>query len=309
MTDYIKARNSLLNFYRDIPLYKRIDEERFTLYKPRGVQLGEMRIQEERHPEELYIRQSDKLRGIQEAQRVFNGRLKSDIEAGRFSRMKETLVTIVEETLSEPRSGSLEGVAETVNILVNSYSKDIGVIGKLIDLSSADYSTVLHSINVMAFSLAFASYHRYSHAEARSLGLSGLLHDVGKTKIDRDILVAPRKLSLEEFEEMKRHTTIGYDILQRCEFKDTDIGLVALEHHEKLDGSGYPGGKTGISEKSQIIGLIDCYEALTNDDRPYRDAMQAFDTLNKIIKKDVEAGKFSTDLFRRFVKSLGSAIV
>ena len=131
------------------------------------------------------------------------------------------------------------------------------------------------------------------------------MHDVGKTKIDQEILIAPRKLTNEEFEEMKSHTTIGYNILSKCKFNDRDIALSALEHHEKLDGSGYQNNKTKISRTAQIIGVIDCYEALTNDDRPYRNAMGTFDTLNNIIGEDVKKGRFSKDIYFQFVKSLG----
>jgi len=130
-------------------------------------------------------------------------------------------------------------------------------------LSSTDYSIVLHSINVMAFALAFASFNNYSKYEAKTLGLCALLHDVGKKKINKDILYAPKKLTNAEFAEIKGHTTEGYNILSECKFKDKEISICALEHHEKLDGSGYPNNKTMISRNAQIVGIIDCYEILT----------------------------------------------
>jgi HD-GYP domain-containing protein (c-di-GMP phosphodiesterase class II) len=104
---------------------------------------------------------------------------------------------------------------------------------------------------------------------------------------------------------MKSHTTVGYNILRKCKFTDKDISFSALEHHEKLDGSGYPSNKTRINQTAQIIGIIDCYEALTNDDRPYRKSMEAFSTLNQIIGEDVKSGKFSKDIYSAFVRSLG----
>ncbi|MCP4374139.1 MAG: diguanylate cyclase, partial [Deltaproteobacteria bacterium] len=81
------------------------------------------------------------------------------------------------------------------------------------------------------------------------------------------------------------------------------IALTALQHHEKLDGSGYPHGITSTKGTAQIIGFIDCYEALTNDDRPYRNAMSPFKTL-KLMKRDVESDKFSKKLFEKFAYSL-----
>ena len=303
--EMIRARRSQLKFYRDVELYKKNKGEGFVLYKPAGMTLANMRIKEEMYPAVLYIKQKDKIRGIQEAQKGFNKQLETDVKSGNPAKVKETLVTVVEETLTEPRAGSLEGVSETVGILVSDYSKNSDVVKNLIDLSYTDYSTVLHSINVMAFALGFAFSLNYSQDEAKLLGLSALLHDVGKTKINTDILTAPRRLTDEEFEEMKSHTTIGYNILRNCKFNNGDISLSALEHHEKLDGSGYPNNKTKINQAAQIIGIIDCYEALTNDDRPYRKSMEAFSTLKQIIGKDVKSGKFSKDLYSKFVRSLG----
>ena len=301
--EFIKARKSQLNFYITVPLYTK-HSERFVLYKPAGTSLKEMRLNEGLHPRELYIDRDDKLKGIQEAQRGFNKQLEDHINSGDSAKVKEALVTIMEETLAEPRSGSLEGISETVDVIVKDYHNDRDIVSSLIDMSYKDYSTILHSINVMAFALGFADYMGYSRSEAKTLGTSALLHDVGKTQINTEILQAPRKLSKEEFDEIKSHTTKGSDILEKCKFEDKGIILAALEHHEKLDGTGYPGGRTRISKAAQIIGIIDCYEALTNDDRPYRKALSPYETLNQIIGKDVREGKFDKELYACFVNSL-----
>ena len=93
------------------------------------------------------------------------------------------------------------------------------------------------------------------------------------------------------------------NILDPCRFPYAEIKLCALQHHEKNDGSGYPRGITRIAPVAEIVGLIDCYEALTNDDRPYRSAMDPLKGLT-IIKEDVVAGKFSKDVFEKFAYSL-----
>lgn len=305
MEEYIKARQSQINYYKSIALFTKTRDNKFVLYKKEEMTLSDMRIKDKRHPPELYIRASDKIKGLQEAQRGFNRTLKSDVRSGNPDKVKETLVAVVEETLLQPRSGSLEGTSETVNILVSDYAKESDVIKNLIDMSHTDYSTVLHSINVMAFALAFAFENNYSRIDAKMLGLSALLHDVGKTKIDSTLITAPRKLTDEEFEEIKTHTTKGYDILGQCKFEFQDISLGALEHHEKLDGSGYPVGKKNISHIAQILGIIDCFEALTCDERPYRKKMEPFEAFSNIIGKDLKAGKFNKDIYFQFVKTLG----
>jgi HD-GYP domain-containing protein (c-di-GMP phosphodiesterase class II) len=302
MSDYLKARKSQYHFYRSIPLYTKAEENKYVLYKPPGITLGEMRLNKGLHPEPLYISEKDKLSGIQEAQKAFNRKLESDIQTGSPKRIKETLRVIMEETLTEPRSGSLEGVSETMEILTE-YTAESDVIKNLLAVSTVDYSTILHSINVMTFALGFGISLNYSKSELKTLGLSALLHDVGKTKVDPEILTAPRKLTREEFEKIQSHSLMGYNILKACKFSSKEIRISALEHHEKLDKSGYPNGKSRISEISQIIGIIDCYEALTNDDRPYRSAMPPYDAL-RVIKEDVVAGKFRKDIFEKLTYSL-----
>ena len=303
-SEYIIARKSQFHFYKTVPLYNKVGDDKYVLYKPRGIKLGDMRLNASLHPEVLYMKSADKIHGIQEAQEAFNHKLEADFKSGNFSEIRGTLATIMEETLTEPRSGSLEGISNTMEIL-NEYVTTSDVLRHLLDVSSTDYSTIMHSINVMTFALGFAVYSKHSKSDTKTIGLAALLHDVGKTKVNLEILTAPRKLTDEEFKQMQQHTIIGYNILKKCRFDSKEICLAALDHHEKLDSSGYPNGKVKISEMSHVISIIDCYEALTNDDRPYRNAMDAYKALD-LIKMDVEAGKFRKNLFEGFIRSLVS---
>lgn len=302
---YFPARQSQLPFYRQIPLYRNTNDGGFVLYKPEGQTLTEMRVSAGRVPPQLFIDSGDKLKGIQEVQKIFNRQLERDIVSNNPGKIKDTIVTIMTETLSEPRSGSLEGLVQTVDILVSGYATESNVIKNLLSVSTKDYTTILHSINVMALALLYASYDGFPLGRKRVIGLCALLHDVGKTGIDTDLLTVPRRLTEEEFAEIKRHPIMGYDILSRCRFGYPEIKRAALQHHEKLDGSGYPRGLKNIPELSQIISFIDCYEALTNNDRPYRSAMDPAKALF-LIKDDVMTGKFSSDVFKTFTKSLSA---
>jgi len=302
--EYTQARKSHICFYEDVPLYHQTNENMFVLYKPAGITLSNMRLKDGRVPDRLYINQEDKISGIQEVQKIFNQQLKENIRSNNLKKVKETIINIMEETLKEPRSGSLEGVSETVEILVSEYTKDSDIIKKLLFISAKDYTTVLHSINVMVLLLVYASYLNCSLAEKKIWGLAALLHDVGKTKINTELLKASRKLTDKEFKEIQRHTILGYSILNKCKFGSPEIKLAALQHHERIDGSGYPKKITRIDKVAQFLGFIDCYEALTNDDRPYRTAIDPFKAL-VLIKKDVEAKKFDRNIFETFTKSLG----
>lgn len=265
--------------------------------------MTDLRLEEERHPPELYIHQQDRIVAIKELQAGFNRHISRSIKTGNVVAVKSTLCHLVEETLTEPRSGTLQALPETVDTLVSGYSKNPEIIKTLASISFKDYSTVIHSVNVMALTLGFCFYSKMSFYETKRLGLSALLHDVGKTEIPENILRAPRKLTRKEFNVMKRHPKLGEYIIKVKSGIDGDIARGALEHHEKLDGSGYPQGIQHISFVGQLLGIIDCYEALTNEERPYRRAKSPLDTL-KLLKTDVESGKFDRKIFEKFCYSL-----
>ena len=132
----------------------------------------------------------------------------------------------------------------------------------------------------------------YAAAIAKSLGwrpesvqdiqLAASMHDVGKIGIPDTILLKPGKLTLEEFEVMKSHTTIGAEILDGSNVPLIQMARkIALSHHEKWDGSGYPGGlvEDATPESARIVGVVDVYDAMTND-RVYRPAFPEHEVLS-----------------------------
>jgi putative nucleotidyltransferase with HDIG domain len=301
-SDYILARPSLLDFYKEVPLYIKEGDD-YIFYKPEGQTIGEIRLHQNRHPQQLYLLKKDKIKGLQETQKGFNSKIKKQVKSGNIGHVKETLMTIMKETLSEPCTGSLEGLSDTVDILVDAYVGQVDVIKNLLNVSTKDYSTTLHSINVMAISIGFAAHNGFDKYDTKIIGLAALLHDVGKTKIKSKILQAPQKLTRNEFNEIRRHTLFGFNILDKCYFSDNRVKLTALGHHERLDGKGYPNYKTNLPSFTKILGIIDCYEALINDDRPYRNSIKPMEALT-IIKKEVHNGKFDNQLFEQLVCSL-----
>ncbi len=136
-----------------------------------------------------------------------------------------------------------------------------------------DTDTGMHIWRMAAYARALADAAGWSEHMAEWLELAAPMHDTGKIGIPDDILKAPRKLTAEEWEIMRTHSRIGYQILSKS---DTPIftmaAEIALHHHEKWDGSGYPSGlaKRAIPESARIIALADVFDALTMK-RPYKE--------------------------------------
>ena len=303
-TEFTLIKSSHFFAYKKFPLYYQTVNKDFVLYKPAGMNMKDMRIREQLLPQKLFIQKKNKIEAVQEIQRAFNSQLKQSLQQNDLTNVRKIVQNIVKVTLEEPVSGSIEGIKETVSILVSEYTKDFNVIKSLLDLTAKDYTTVLHSVNVMALALGYASYVNYDRGKKKILGLAALLHDVGKVRIRTELLQSPRQLTDKEFTEIQQHTIKGYNILDKCKFSNIEIKMTALQHHEKLDGSGYPLHATNIREFAQIVSIIDCYEALTNDDRLYRKSMAPLNALEVIQAEIVDTGKFSKELFKNFAHLL-----
>lgn len=128
-----------------------------------------------------------------------------------------------------------------------------------------------HSMNVTFFSLCLGVGMGLPEEDLVDLAIGTLLHDVGKLRIPERILSKPGKLTAEEFEYVKLHTSYGYETLRKLPDLAPRTTLIALEHHERYDGSGYPRGLKGkeIHQFGRITGVADVYEALTAN-RIYR---------------------------------------
>lgn len=143
----------------------------------------------------------------------------------------------------------------------------------LIDLRSQDDYTFAHSVNVCILSLMTGITLGYRPEQLAILGVGALLHDLGKVKIPDAILNKPTNLTSEEFAIMKQHPTIGYQLISASKELSENHALIALQHHEAYDGSGYPLGISGseFHEFAQIVAIADKFDALTAN-RIYRKA-------------------------------------
>ncbi|KGE18490.1 HD-GYP domain-containing protein [Paenibacillus wynnii] len=164
--------------------------------------------------------------------------------------------------------------SKIMDYILDDMSSQVDPMIMLLDMHTADNYLYVHSLNVCLYTLVLGIAHGYSKNDLKVIGLGSLLHDIGKTQIPVKIVQKPGMLSDEEFRHMQAHTEIGYRILK----EEPNIPLLAahcaLQHHERIDGSGYPRGLTGpqIHEYAKWLGVADSYDAMTSN-RIYKKAM------------------------------------
>lgn len=212
------------------------------------------------------------------------------------TQIRTTFRALMGETNRKQNPGSLaKGFRDVLQMIIDDLSGNKDAMVMLMDLNVTDLYLYQHSMNVCIYTSMVGMHAGYSRDELFTLGLGALLHDIGKTKIPIDILNKKDKLTREEFELIKKHTEIGFRMLK----DEANIPLIsahcALQHHERLNGSGYPRGLSGteIHDYAQWIGIADSFDAMTTH-RVYRkpllphDAMEALyagaDTLYDIEK-------------------------
>ncbi len=164
------------------------------------------------------------------------------------------------------------------------------VLQTLVSIVEAkDIYTKGHSVRVAQLAGAIADRLSLGSTESQSLFRAGLLHDIGKIVIDSTILNKPGRLDATERADLNRHPDIGATILSPLE-KAKDVVTIVNDHHERLDGSGYPKGKKAkeISFFTRVLSCCDIFDALTSD-RPYRKALSISEAFT-IIDAEVEKG-------------------
>ncbi|MCP4725222.1 MAG: HD-GYP domain-containing protein [bacterium] len=215
----------------------------------------------------------------------------------------ETVRTLLEDA-AVGKSFKTEDAKEEVNGMVKSVFRNKDALLSLTRLKSFDEYTFTHCVNVTVLSIALAGELGFSKEEIDVIGLGAMMHDVGKMRVPDAVLNKPGKLTPEERVEIQKHTVFAKEILEEKGDIPEKAILMAYEHHEKADGSGYPNGKTAdqIQRESVVNAVADVYDALTSA-RVYKPGMPPPHALS-FIKSRAES-EFDPEYVDKFIETIG----
>ncbi|MGZ0052465.1 HD-GYP domain-containing protein [Brevibacillus gelatini] len=277
--------------------------------------------------------------GMQLTERLISGLQRSGIDAIYIDDPRTEDIVVEDVIRPQTRQVAVEVIEKTIKQITNSNKlarkislKEMGLhfqqafssilddlmqneqmVGHLTTISSHSPSLYHHSVNVSVLATAVGMSLGYNRTQLMNLGIGAMLHDIGKVSLPEELLQKKERWNAEEQELAKQHTTLGFNLLR----KQPDISLlsahICLQHHERLNGSGYPQGLVGkqIHEFAQIVGLCDIYDSLTSP-RPWRKRYMPQDAVEYLLGSGGHL--FELHLVNAFIKHIaifpiGSSVV
>lgn len=204
---------------------------------------------------------------------------------------------------SDTNSSDFSNTANNITFsLMQAISENDAVAMNIDALKVSDEYTFKHSVDVATMAMIIARKSGLSDKDVYQIGVSGLLHDVGKSHIPNEILNKAGKLTEEEFAVMKNHTIYGYNILKEKSEIPNEIIAGVLQHHEKINGRGYPLklASKQITPYARVLSVADIYDALVTE-RPYKKGFSAHDALEMIMAMTDE---LDVDFMRSFIDTV-----
>lgn len=227
-------------------------------------------------------------------------------EVARARRIFEQGRDTVEAMFQQVRLGKTVDTMEAmplVQAINDSVLRNPQALISVARLKTADDYTYLHSMAVAAMMSALARQLELPEEQVLEAAMGGLLHDMGKASTPMEILNKPGKLTDEEFAVMRLHPQAGHTLLAQGGVENTVVLDIALHHHEKVDGSGYPHRLVGegISLMARMGAVCDVYDAISSD-RPYKRGWCPADSIKQMASWK---GHFDPTVFKAFVRCLG----
>lgn len=188
-----------------------------------------------------------------------------------YSKVEKRLDNIFDRVKEDGKIDADEVVHEMEGF-VNEISQERDILTQMRLLKKTDDYTFNHSLGVSILAITLGKWLDYPEEKILELSIAGLFHDIGKLKVPAEIVKKPGRLTEEEFELMKKHAFYSYEMLLKTNKFSDDILLGVLQHHEKVNGTGYPNRVSGdrIHDYGKILAICDIYHALTSN-RVYKD--------------------------------------
>lgn len=303
--------NTVTNFDMYMNISRQSQKERLVLYRKKNIPFTERNRKNLLYQgtDQLFIGSSDK----REYQLYLEENLDAIIADESVPNEEKSKIAyacatgLVEELLENPRSGEhIKRSKAVISNMVNYMLTESQAFFNLMAVTSFDYYTYTHSVNVAVFGIALAHrLNRYSQQEINTIGTGLMVHDLGKSLIERRVLNKRGALNRDEWAVMKEHPENGVRLLRDSAQVNEEALIIVQDHHEKLDGSGYPQGlrSTAVHPYARIAALVDIFDALTTQ-RPYKLAERSFPALR--IMRDEMKNALDQELFTEFVLVLGA---
>lgn len=211
-------------------------------------------------------------------------------------------VNMMSKLFDRPDKENIEQFKEGIIGVVELILADNDTNHYLMNITTHDYNTYVHSVNVgvLGVSLAKEIFGKSDKHDMHALGAGLFLHDLGKVYISEDIINKPGKLTEDEVSEMRRHPSLGFKLLSETKQINEENRMVVLQHHERANGMGYPQKLhgEGIHIYGRICSVADVFDALISK-RPYKKKLESFEAL-KIMKVEM-TDHFHKEIFDKFV--------
>lgn len=214
-------------------------------------------------------------------------------------RVAEGIQYLYNNTASENFVDATNNIA---NDLMKAITDNAAIAVDISMLKVSDEYTFKHSVDVATMAMIIAKKQGLPDKDVYEIGISGILHDVGKSKIPNEVLNKAGKLTDEEFAIMRQHSLFGYDILKNKDNISNSVLMGVLQHHEKINGRGYPLGVPAekINQYAKIISVADIYDALVTE-RPYKKAFSQRDAVEMIMSM---TGELDITAMKSFLESV-----
>ena len=264
------------NFVFDI-YGKNTFEDKLEMIYEKGITITEEMFQSIMAIKYLYIHESHKKVYEEYYKKISNHKL----IPSNIQKFYANVSDQINELLENPQlQENIEKTKEIVNTMVDIILQDDFTVSSFVSIMEYDYYTHTHSLNVSVYALCLGKEMKLNRNQLEELGTSALLHDLGKSKIDKSIINKNGKLTETEFKEVQKHPFYGWLLVKKMGISNKNILEGIRYHHEKMDGSGYPEALKGdqIHLYAKIISICDIFDALTTK-RTYKEPVSTFDTL------------------------------